>query len=200
MDFCPNCGANTGGLIDHCDCCGFKLTNNKNLFVAKIHEFIGSSDVGTIIVNSVKELNIHFSKEMFPNINRIVIQTYCYPCYLIDEMKLRNQIRINKKKREAVVTIVFAYEEQVLSSQFHKKKNEVVAVLQNSLIYLFRKLHHPNEQELVAITKMVMNGTGDGSLSYDIISIYWNHSDQSFHKFFFSITAGFVGGYFGYWD
>ena len=46
MDICPNCGANTDGLISYCDCCGCNLKVMQAVFVARIHEYVGTCDVG----------------------------------------------------------------------------------------------------------------------------------------------------------
>ena len=158
MDICPNCGANTEGLTNYCDCCGYNLINTKYVFVARVHEHIGAYDVGAVIMDSVKKLNFYLTNELFLDIDRIVIQSYCYPSHLISEMRLRNQTRIYKKKREAIITIVFPYEEQGVFSRFEALKNEAAITLQNRLIELYEKLHCPNESELTKITKFALTG------------------------------------------
>lgn len=157
MDICPNCGANTDGLISYCDCCGCKLNVMQAVFVARIHEYVGTSDVGTVIMDSVKKLNGIITNEMLLDIDKIIIQSYCYPSHLIAEMCLRNQTRIYKKKREAVITILFPYEEQDASSQLEMIKNEAGVYLQNRLIELYERLHYPNESELAQRTKLALN-------------------------------------------
>lgn len=151
MQLCPNCGANIGGLVAWCDCCGLPFTAPEYITLFE-HDYAGSGDIGKYLTDTVADLNSLGLEQISPYFTGIELVTYCYPIQLVQELKLTNRIRLSKKNGRATLTIVFHYERYTNLSA-SEKVAYVKDTLNSAIISLFQK----KQPEYVSEVKQRLN-------------------------------------------
>jgi len=159
MKWCPGCGADVEGLLYRCDCCGASLVEKKNrFFTCGVYEFpqcIGFSSLTYEMVDALQPENPG-KYEAF--LEEVGIGMICYPESILNDGKIKNQLRYSQKKKYAGLTITVNFNEFVYADKVKKAKLVATALLQG--IYLLQarlQKSKLNIDDIITQAEMVLN-------------------------------------------
>lgn len=137
MEFCPHCGANTEGLIHHCDCCGQLLHPVDHLFWW--HTAETCADFGTTINIIVEELEQLDASPYEKYIKSIELNYFCLTEEMFHGKPLRNRVYYSSIRKNAILT--FDVEHSQFAGKEKQEKLRIVAIaIQNGLHTLQERL------------------------------------------------------------
>lgn len=149
MDICPNCGANVEGLVYHCDCCGAPLKTVAEMFVYHAMTVAAAGDVTNYLKPIVHRLNKSGLESTFAPIHPIILEVFCYPQHMLQELHIRKKVYLSRKKNKAILTEVIPYDAFTEASQ-HQKEALVRDAVSHGLSCLLKRIGKDSAEEASA--------------------------------------------------
>ncbi len=156
MKYCPECKANTEGLLSRCDCCGASLEQEKkHLIKCGIYELpqcLGFSNTIRELINAIQPQNID---EYSDFLECIGISVICYPEWMLESGNIKNRVRYSKEKKYMSLTITVDFDSFVKAAaeRDNNKKYRLVANALLSGIYSIQKRLSKSKLNINGIVK-----------------------------------------------
>lgn len=123
MKYCPNCGANVEGLVNHCDCCGAQLGSLPYLrWNGCTVSSVG--DVSDHLKIIFDDANLAIANTNLDGLPPIVFTVFCYPPEMIENFNMRDHFYYSRSKKLICVIVIIPYDEFLHSDR--DKKRELV--------------------------------------------------------------------------
>lgn len=153
MKYCKNCGANIEGLVAWCDCCGESILP-PNFFILYAHSYMEAGDIWGYSKSVVNKLNSSSLSDFFASLSGIDFELYCYPADLIRNMRIKNSIRLNRKRNTATVRFIIDYD-MFLHASEEMKPEIVYCAVRDNLLLLAKKINDINVENYTTLIEEI---------------------------------------------
>ena len=159
MKFCPECGADVEGLVDHCDCCGTSFESQKQHFftcgVYELPQCFGFSALTYEMIDALQPKNPEKYRDFLEEVG---IRMICYPESILADGNIKNRLQYSQNKRCARLTITVNFNEFVCADK-EGKANMVATALLQGIHLLQRRLEKSKRSidDIVEQAEMLLN-------------------------------------------